>query len=95
MVQADLTALVSSYVESPTYEEIIAALKPAAKKLERIIKREGDAGGARCEPTYIAQLISEEIRSTRMVIKCMARYKEKKRIAEANAPLTTLNIVSQ
>ena len=43
MVQADLTALVSSYVESPTYEEIIAALKPAAKKLERIIKREGDA----------------------------------------------------
>lgn len=95
MVQADLTALVSSYVESPTYEEIIAALKPAAKKLERIIKREGDAGGARCEPTYIAQLISEEIRSTRMVIKCMARYKEKRRIAEANAPLTILNIVSQ
>lgn len=95
MVQADLTALVSSYVESPTYEEIIAALKPAAKKLERIIKREGDAGGARCEPTYIAQLISEEIRSTRMVIKCMARYKEKRCIAEANAPLTTLSIVSQ
>lgn len=95
MVQADLTALVSMYVKNPTYSEIINSLKPATEKLERIIKREGDADGARLEPSYIAQLIAENIRSTRMTNKCMARYNEKRRAAEAYAPLTTLSIVSQ
>ncbi len=95
MVQADLTALVSMYVKNPTYLEIINSLKPATEKLERIIQREGDADGARLEPSYIAQLIAENIRSTRMTNKCMARYNEKRRAAEAYAPLTTLSIVSQ
>ena len=66
MVQADLTELVSIYVDNPTYSEIVNALKPATEKLERIIEREGDAHGARREPSYIAQLIAENIRSTRM-----------------------------
>lgn len=95
MVQADLTALVSMYVKNPTYLEIINSLKPATEKLERIIQREGDADGARLEPSYIAQLIAENIRSTRMTNKCMARYNEKRRAAKAYAPLTTLSIVSQ
>ena len=95
MVQADLTELVSIYVDNPTYSEIVNALKPATEKLERIIGREGYADGARREPSYIAQLIAENIRSTRMTNKCMARYYKKRRVAEAYAPITTLSIVSQ
>lgn len=33
----------------------------AQKKLERIIEREGDAGGLRRTPAYLAQLITEEM----------------------------------
>lgn len=95
MVQVDLTSLVAVYIDEPTYSELIRAIKPATEKLERIIEREGDADGARLEPSYIAQLIAENIRSTRMTNKCMARYNEKRRAAEAYAPLTTLSIVSQ
>nr|UWI04055.1 MAG: hypothetical protein [Bacteriophage sp.] len=35
----------------------------AERKLERIIEREGDAGGERRKPYYLAQLIAETVRS--------------------------------
>lgn len=42
------------------------AKESAERKLGRIISREGDAGGARREPWYLAQLIAESVRSSRM-----------------------------
>lgn len=41
------------------------AKEQAERKLGRIIDREGDAGGARREPWYLAQLIAEAVRSSR------------------------------
>lgn len=38
----------------------------AERKLKRIIEREGDAGGARREPWYLAQLIAEAVKSSRL-----------------------------
>ena len=38
------------------------AYERAARKLQRIIEREGDAGGARLTPAYFLQLLAEEIR---------------------------------
>lgn len=92
--QANLTHLVSNYVENPSYVEIVSAVKPATEKLERIIKREGNAEGKRLSPEYIAQLIAEIISSNRITKKCIVRYNKKRRVAEAYAPFTTLNIVS-
>lgn len=37
----------------------------AERKLKGIIEREGDAGGERRKPYYIAQLIAETVRSNR------------------------------
>ena len=42
------------------------ALTRSKLKLERIIKREGDAGGERREPWYLAQLIAEDLRERRL-----------------------------
>ena len=38
------------------------AYERAIRKLQRIIEREGDAGGARLTPAYFLQLLAEEIR---------------------------------
>lgn len=38
----------------------------AERKLAYIIDREGDAGGARREPWYLAQLIAETVRGNRL-----------------------------
>ncbi len=38
------------------------AYERAARKLQRIIAREGDADGARLKPAYFLQLLQEEIR---------------------------------
>lgn len=37
----------------------------AERKLQRIISREGDYGGARCEPWYFEQLVQEASREIR------------------------------
>lgn len=41
------------------------AAEQAERKLERIIEREGDCGGERRKPEYLAQLIAEAVRSSR------------------------------
>lgn len=46
-------------------EEIICAIPKATQKLLRIIKREGDLDGYRFSEPYIAQLVAEQIRSSR------------------------------
>lgn len=46
-------------------EEWAGAKAYAEQKLERIIEREGDAGGARREPWYLAQLIAETVKGER------------------------------
>lgn len=43
--------------------------KPLAEqKLEWIIHREGDAGGERRKPYYIAQLIAEAVQAARLIL---------------------------
>ncbi len=86
---ANLHSLVSRYVSIPTFAEIALAIVPAKEKLKRIIEREGDADGARLEPSYLAQLIAENIRSSRMTKKCFDTLNEKRRVAKANTPLLT------
>ena len=46
--------------------EFTESEKYAQRKLDLIIQREGDAGGARREPWYLAQLIAEAVRSSRI-----------------------------
>lgn len=41
------------------------AADQAERKLERIIEREGDCGGKRRRPEYLAQLIAETVKSSR------------------------------
>ena len=56
------------------YMDIVAPITPAEicehhqeakEKLSRIIQREGDADGARLEPSYFHQILVETIRSHR------------------------------
>lgn len=42
------------------------ATEYAERKLDRIIEREGDCGGERRKPEYLAQLIAETVRSSRL-----------------------------
>ncbi len=42
-------------------DELQEAFSRAARKLKRIIKREGDASGERLKPYYLHQLILEEL----------------------------------
>lgn len=86
--------LVSRFVRDPTDQEIIDAIQPTTEKLQRIILREGDADGDRLKPSYIARLIAETIISNRKSEESIERYKEKRRVAEANTPITTLLIVA-
>lgn len=55
------------------------AKEEAERKLGRIIDREGDADGTRREPWYLAQLIAEAVRSSRISqftidLACLCRY---------------------
>ena len=43
-----------------------SAKASAEQKLKRIISREGSAGGARHEPWYLAQLIAEAVKASRL-----------------------------
>lgn len=45
------------------------AANQAERKLERIIEREGDCGGKRQRPEYLAQLIAEAVKSG-----CFSRF---------------------
>lgn len=51
---------------SITDSEWREAIPQAERKLEWIIQREGDAGGERRKPYYIAQLIAEAVRAARL-----------------------------
>ena len=51
----------------------------ATRKLERIIEREGDAGGERKKPYYLAQLIAEAVRQEVLTAVCMLDFEEKKK----------------
>lgn len=46
-------------------DEIVSVIPRVSAKLSRIIKREGDLDGYRLSEPYIAQLVAEEIRSSR------------------------------
>lgn len=45
-----------------TIKNLDKAIGRAEKKLERIIEREGDAGGKRLNPRYLFCLIAEELK---------------------------------
>lgn len=55
-------------------EEWDKAKEDAERKLEWIISREGDADGARRELWYLAQLIAEAVRASRLTAYCLIRY---------------------
>ena len=63
-------------------EEFEKAKEDAERKLRWIISREGDAGGARKEPWYLAQLIAEAVRASRLTTYCIVQY-ELRKLAEA------------
>ena len=59
-------------IEPITGSEIAASWEEAERKLHRIIKREGDADGARLEDSYFQELLKEiiiEKRETEMIRK--------------------------
>lgn len=51
-----------------TVDELIDA---AEAKRDRIIAREGDAGGERCKPQYLKALVEEEIKADVMRDRCL------------------------
>lgn len=63
--ECDLYELVLEYEPEATESEYEAALEPAQRKLDRIIKMEGDDNGERLKDYYLAQLIAEQIRQQR------------------------------
>ena len=71
--------------------DLADALPVALRKLDLIIKREGDADGARIEPKYLAMLIAEVLRSQRIQRETLG--KEKKHEAEAVALLVNAHTV--
>lgn len=50
-------------IPEPEYSEAVIS---ARRKLAWIINREGDAGGERQKPYYLAQLVSEAVRASRL-----------------------------
>jgi len=84
--ESGLRTLAESYMGTAIQEcEWIGAVGRAVTKLEWIISREGDAGGERRKPYYIAQLIAEAVRAERFRIYLESRYEDKKRTARAGA----------
>jgi len=82
-----LKRLVAEFVENPSEEEINEATPMAILKRDRIIEREGTAGGTRMLLDYLAQLIAEQIGNNRVERFTFMDYEHKKRhVAEANAP---------
>ncbi len=70
--------LVEKYVgfEFDDFEFELAEPK-ARRKLENIIKREGDSNGERLKGYYLAQLIAEQIKQTRVTMHCMDNFEKK------------------
>lgn len=79
------------YYTGATLAELSDALPLALRKLDLIIKREGDADGKRVEPKYLAMLIAETLRSQKFQRETWE--KEKKHEAEAAVPLVNALIV--
>lgn len=48
-----------------TADEVETAMKRAERKLQEIIKREGDAGGERREPWFFEELLKESLTESR------------------------------
>ncbi len=67
MERSPLHALAEKYLGSEIEDdEYPTAYRYAERKLERIIDREGDSGGERRKPYYIAQLIAETVSANRL-----------------------------
>lgn len=76
----ELIRLTQNYVESNIYQdEWEEALILALKKLDIIIKKQGDANGKRLEMWYLAQLIAEEIKSNRMMTETLITMEAKRK----------------
>lgn len=61
-LQRQAEAYLGTAIEPSEWDEARAY---AEHKLKGIIEREGDAGGARREPWYLAQLIAETVKGSR------------------------------
>lgn len=80
MDEAD--ALVSNYLGVEVPKELCEAYhETALRKWKWIVDREGDAGGERLQPYYLAQLIAEAIRADVLTYECMRNFEDKKRAA--------------
>lgn len=58
-----------------TDEEMVKAEKYARRKLDWIIRREGDAQGERLKPWYLIQLIAETVYQNRFSQACMEHFR--------------------
>lgn len=76
----NLYELTNNQVGRLTKEEFYSGFGQAVRKLQTILAREGDGGGARLTPEYIALLIAEQIRSDRAYQVSMAVCRERKYI---------------
>lgn len=67
----NLKVLAEEYLRCPiTDDDMAEAQVHAERKLDWIISREGDAGGERLEPYYLAQLIAEYLRGKALTHYC-------------------------
>ena len=64
---------------APTDVEFATACERAARKLEFIVSRYGDANGERRKPQYLAQLIAEAIGAERLRDHLASLYEEKRK----------------
>lgn len=79
----EIKMLAEKYLGAKVSQELFETKIPIAqRKLEWVIKREGDAAGERKKPYYLAQLVAEIIRSDVMTMCCMLNYEDKKRAAQ-------------
>ncbi|GHU46842.1 hypothetical protein FACS1894120_4340 [Clostridia bacterium] len=78
----ELCRLAEQYLgEDILFFEFFAAKEYAVHKLfDWIIPREGDLGGKRREPWYLAKLIQESVSSSRAAQYCEYKSKENKRL---------------
>ena len=65
------------YGDEIPFDEWVEAWEAAWKKLDAIIRRQGDGDGKRYDVNYVAQLAAEEVSASRLMTMTIFRGKRK------------------